>query len=64
MRIATKLLCLVNAALPGAVSAQSGGTAPPPLIELFGDPSRTGGQLSPHGRFISFQAPRDGVMNA
>ncbi|WP_375427436.1 S9 family peptidase [uncultured Sphingomonas sp.] len=66
MRIATKLLCLMTAALPAAASTQTAGTAPPPLIErakLFGNPSRTGGQLSPDGRWISFLAPRDGVMN-
>ncbi|MDP1027221.1 S9 family peptidase [Sphingomonas sp. KR1UV-12] len=37
-----------------------------PLIErakLFGNPTRTGGQLSPDGRWISFIAPRDGVLN-
>ena len=37
-----------------------------PLIErtkLFGNPTRAGGQLSPDGRWISFIAPRDGVMN-
>lgn len=40
--------------------------APVPLIErakLFGNPSKTGGQLSPDGRWISFIAPRDGVLN-
>ena len=63
MRLATKLLLLTAAALPAAAFTQ---TAPPPLIErakLFGNPSRTGGQLSPDGRHISFLAPRDGVMN-
>ena len=45
-------------AKPAAVQA--------PLIErakLFGNPSRVGGQLSPDGRWISWRAPRDGVMN-
>jgi dipeptidyl aminopeptidase/acylaminoacyl peptidase len=66
MRLATKLLCLMTATMPAAASTQSGSTVPPPLIErakLFGNPSRTGGQLSPDGRWISFLAPRDGVMN-
>ena len=39
---------------------------PVPLIErakLFGNPTRTGGQLSPDGQWISFIAPRDGVLN-
>jgi len=37
-----------------------------PLIErskLFGNPSRSGAQLSPDGRWLSWLAPRDGVMN-
>ncbi|WP_249042521.1 S9 family peptidase [Sphingomonas carotinifaciens] len=37
-----------------------------PLIErtkLFGNPSRIGGQLSPDGKWISFIAPKDGVLN-
>jgi dipeptidyl aminopeptidase/acylaminoacyl peptidase len=41
-------------------------TAPVPLIErakLFGNPTRTGGQLSPDGKWLGFIAPHDGVMN-
>ena len=37
-----------------------------PLIErnrLFGNPSRIGGQVSPDGRWLSWLAPRDGVLN-
>jgi dipeptidyl aminopeptidase/acylaminoacyl peptidase len=37
-----------------------------PLIErrrLFGNPSRTGAHISPNGRWLSWLAPRDGVMN-
>jgi dipeptidyl aminopeptidase/acylaminoacyl peptidase len=37
-----------------------------PLIErskLFGNPSRSGAQLSPDGKWLSWLAPRDGVMN-
>ena len=43
-----------------------GADAPPPLIErakLFGNPTRTGGQLSPDGKWLGFIAPRDGVLN-
>lgn len=38
----------------------------PPLIaraDLFGDPVRHGGQLSPRGDRVAFFAPRDGVQN-
>jgi dipeptidyl aminopeptidase/acylaminoacyl peptidase len=43
--------------------------APPqsvPLIErakIFGNPSKTSGQISPDGKWLSWIAPRDGVMN-
>lgn len=30
---------------------------------LFGNPQRTGAQLSPDGRYVSWLAPRDGVLN-
>jgi dipeptidyl aminopeptidase/acylaminoacyl peptidase len=53
-----------------ALSVAGGATAAAaqdvPLIErtkLFGNPSKTSGQLSPDGRWLSFIAPRDGVMN-
>ena len=37
-----------------------------PLIErekLFGNPTRAGGQISPDGKWLSWRAPHDGVMN-
>lgn len=37
-----------------------------PLVErskLFGNPSRAQGRISPDGRWLSWLAPRDGVMN-
>lgn len=37
-----------------------------PLIErakIFGNPVRTAGRLSPDGKWLSFLAPRDGVLN-
>ena len=37
-----------------------------PLIErakLFGNPVRANGQISPDGKWVSYTAPRDGVMN-
>lgn len=48
------------------VVAATGSGAGVPLIErakLFGNPTRTGGKLSPDGKWISFIAPRDGVLN-
>lgn len=38
----------------------------PPLIErakLFGNPDKAGAQISPDGKWLSWLAPRDGVMN-
>lgn len=42
----------------------AGGTVP--LIErakFFGNPTKAGGRLSPDGRWLSWVAPRDGVLN-
>jgi len=47
-----------------APPAQSPATAP--LIErakFFGNPTKTGGRISPDGRWLSWIAPRDGVLN-
>ena len=53
------------AALFAALPVQAADPAAP-LIErskLFGNPSRAGAQLSPDGKWLSWLAPRDGVMN-
>ena len=34
-----------------------------PRAAIFGNPERSGAQISPDGRFIAFLAPRDGVLN-
>src|SRR4051812_18622478 len=55
---------LVAGALAAAPSAEKGG--PAPLIErtkLFGNPSRSAGRISPDGKWLSWLAPRDGMMN-
>lgn len=61
---------LVTASLAATMSSSVRAADPaqpqPPLIErakLFGNPSKAGAQLSPDGKWISFIAPRDGVMN-
>ena len=64
----TKLRRTLGWALAGSTIALAGlATAQDvPLIErakLFGNPSKTGGALSPDGKWISFIAPRDGVLN-
>ena len=61
----TVLTCLAAASmLAGTAPAQA--QSAPPLIErakLFGNPTRAGARISPDGRWISFIAPRDGVLN-
>ncbi len=34
-----------------------------PRSAIFGNPERAAGQISPDGKYVSFLAPRDGVMN-
>lgn len=49
--------------VPGAATAP---VAEVPLLartQLFGNPTRTGGRLSPDGQWLSWIAPRDGVLN-
>ena len=55
----------VTTALYSTTAAAAAATAAP-LIErnkLFGNPSRAGAALSPDGQWLSWLAPRDGVMN-
>ena len=61
---------LIAALATPASSQTASATAPDlskvPLIpraDLFGNPVRAGGQISPDGRQFAFIAPRDGVMN-
>lgn len=61
-------LALGLAFVPAVLSAPALADASPqvPLIArsaLFGNPTRIDGQVSPDGKWISFIAPRDGVMN-
>lgn len=58
--LATFLIALV------AVSVYTATNADVPLIPrdvLFGDPDRTSVQMSPDGRWVSYLAPKDGVLN-
>ena len=59
---------LASAAACGADSARApapDAIAPPTIAraDLFGEPARHGGQLSPRGDRVAFLAPRDGVTN-
>jgi dipeptidyl aminopeptidase/acylaminoacyl peptidase len=68
----TIIAALVAAlALPSISAAQApptaaeavAGTSVIPRSALFGNPEKTQGRLSPDGKYISFIAPRDGVLN-
>jgi dipeptidyl aminopeptidase/acylaminoacyl peptidase len=64
----TKLALAATAALIAlaAIPAQAAPATAAPLIErakLFGNPSRTTGRISPDGKWLSWLAPQDGVMN-
>jgi dipeptidyl aminopeptidase/acylaminoacyl peptidase len=70
MRAAATVLTLLFAATAFTPAVSQTAAQPSnvqaPLIErakLFGNPSRIAGQLSPDGRWISWIAPRDGVLN-
>lgn len=59
--VVTGLLAATALSLPMPAIANNA-----PLIErtkLFGNPSRTQAQLSPDGKYLSWIAPRDGVLN-
>ncbi|MBU2341283.1 MAG: S9 family peptidase, partial [Alphaproteobacteria bacterium] len=34
-----------------------------PREDLFGNPTRASGQISPDGKWLSWRAPKNGVMN-
>lgn len=58
-------ICMIQLMLMGHSSAVAADKSAP-LIErskLFGNPSRAGAALSPDGKWLSWLAPRDGVMN-
>lgn len=58
---------MLAAVLPlHAQTATTPATGAVPLIErakFFGNPSKAGGRISPDGRWLSWVAPRDGVLN-
>ena len=59
------LLAAAAAILPlTSVSGQSANDAPIiPREDLFGNPAKASGRISPDGRWLSWTAPRNGVMN-
>jgi len=58
------VLTLGAAGLPNLMLAVAPSGAPPiPRAAIFGNPERAGAQISPDGKYVSFLAPRDGVLN-
>lgn len=60
------VLSPAGALAEAAVAAPAAAPATAPLISratLFGNPERAQARLSPDGRYISYIAPRDGVLN-
>jgi dipeptidyl aminopeptidase/acylaminoacyl peptidase len=65
MRLPAKLALLASAFVVTTPVAAAD-MASVPLIErtkLFGNPVKANGRISPDGRWISYTAPRDGVLN-
>jgi dipeptidyl aminopeptidase/acylaminoacyl peptidase len=61
-----RLAILAAAALAVSAASPAFAADAAPLIErakLFGNPVRSAGRLSPDGKWLSWVAPRDGVMN-
>ena len=56
---------ILSALLLASTSAIAADTAVPLIAreKLFGNPSKTGGKLSPDGQWLSWLAPRNGVLN-
>lgn len=57
---------LAGVLMTGSTVAAAAADNAAPLIEraaLFGNPSRAAGTLSPDGKWLSWLAPRDGVLN-
>ncbi|CAA9498556.1 MAG: Dipeptidyl anminopeptidase [uncultured Sphingomonadaceae bacterium] len=63
--LAAPVIAQGSAASAPAPAAGAPADAPPLIArdKLFGNPSRTAGRISPDGRWLSWIAPRDGVLN-
>jgi len=60
----TLVLGALLAACAGPSTQQAAASDPLiPRSVIFGNPERTGGRVSPDGKYVSFLAPRDGVLN-
>lgn len=53
----------MNSSQPATASADLSAYALIPREALFGNPSRASGRISPDGKWLSWLAPKDGVLN-
>jgi dipeptidyl aminopeptidase/acylaminoacyl peptidase len=60
---ALALPSISTAQAPRTAAEAVAGSAVIPRTSLFGNPEKTQGRLSPDGKYVSFIAPRDGVLN-
>ena len=60
---ALALPILSSAQTPPTAAEAVAGTAVIPRTALFGNPEKTQARISPDGKYISFIAPKDGVLN-
>ncbi len=61
--VAASLLAGCAAQTTTTASSQAASVPLIPRAVIFGNPERAGGQVSPDGKYLSFLAPRDGVLN-
>jgi dipeptidyl aminopeptidase/acylaminoacyl peptidase len=54
---------LMSTTAAAATTATAEATPLIPREALFGNPTRAGGQISPDGKWLSWLAPKDGVLN-
>lgn len=67
MSLSKAIKCIVMAATLGGASAVALGARGEipltPRTAFFGNPVKAGGQISPDGKWLSWMAPKDGVLN-
>ncbi len=63
LAIAALLTACAGPSAHQSITAQADRNELIPRSVIFGNPERAGGRVSPDGKYVSFLAPRDGVLN-
>src|SRR5438270_4715286 len=63
MKLRNLLFAMLSAACAAVSFAQTNGVELIPRATFFGNPTKTQGLVSPDGKWVSWIAPRDGVLN-